>query len=63
MIRCRRRRWREPRFTGPIRPSHIGGERAVEGGYSIYGVGRQALVDILASRARDAGVRISYPAR
>ena len=39
---------------------HIGGERSVEGGYSIYGVGRQALVDILASRARDAGVRISY---
>jgi 2-polyprenyl-6-methoxyphenol hydroxylase-like FAD-dependent oxidoreductase len=39
---------------------HIGGEREVEGGSSIYGIGRQALVDILASRARDAGVRISY---
>jgi 2-polyprenyl-6-methoxyphenol hydroxylase-like FAD-dependent oxidoreductase len=38
----------------------VGGERAVKGGYSIYGVGRQDLVDILASRARDAGVRISY---
>jgi 2-polyprenyl-6-methoxyphenol hydroxylase-like FAD-dependent oxidoreductase len=39
---------------------HIGGERTVEGGYSIYGIGRQALVDTLASRARDAGVHISY---
>lgn len=39
---------------------HVGGERTVEGGYSIRTVGRQALVDILASRARDAGVRISY---
>ena len=39
---------------------HIGGEREVEGGYSMYSIGRQALVDILASRARDAGVRISY---
>jgi 2-polyprenyl-6-methoxyphenol hydroxylase-like FAD-dependent oxidoreductase len=39
---------------------HIGGEREVEGGYSINSIGRQALVDILASRARDAGVRIVY---
>jgi 2-polyprenyl-6-methoxyphenol hydroxylase-like FAD-dependent oxidoreductase len=39
---------------------HVGRERTVEGGYSIHSVGRQALVDILTSRARDAGVRMSY---
>lgn len=39
---------------------HVGRERAVEGGYSILCLGRQDLVNILASRAREAGVRISY---
>jgi 2-polyprenyl-6-methoxyphenol hydroxylase-like FAD-dependent oxidoreductase len=39
---------------------HIGGERETTGGYNVYNIGRQTLVDILADRARDAGVRISY---
>jgi 2-polyprenyl-6-methoxyphenol hydroxylase-like FAD-dependent oxidoreductase len=39
---------------------HIGGSREVQGGYSIYNVARQSLVDILARRASDAGVRIEY---
>ena len=39
---------------------HIGGEREVAGGYSMYSISRQDLVDILASRAGDAGVRICY---
>jgi 2-polyprenyl-6-methoxyphenol hydroxylase-like FAD-dependent oxidoreductase len=38
----------------------IGGSRAVWGGNAIYNIGRQCLVDILASRAREVGVRISY---
>lgn len=38
----------------------IGGQREMAGGYDVYSIGRQALVDILASRARDAGVRIRY---
>jgi 2-polyprenyl-6-methoxyphenol hydroxylase-like FAD-dependent oxidoreductase len=38
----------------------IRGERELAGGYDVYGIGRQALVDILAGRARDAGVQISY---
>jgi 2-polyprenyl-6-methoxyphenol hydroxylase-like FAD-dependent oxidoreductase len=38
----------------------IGTERVLQGGYSIRNIGRQALVDILASRARDAGVRVEY---
>lgn len=38
----------------------VGGERTVFDGYSIYSLGRKAIVDILANRAREAGVRISY---
>lgn len=38
----------------------IGGARETAGGYSVYNIGRHALVDILANRARDVGVRISY---
>lgn len=38
----------------------IGGSQEARGGYSIYNIGRQALVDILARRAKDAGVRIDY---
>jgi 2-polyprenyl-6-methoxyphenol hydroxylase-like FAD-dependent oxidoreductase len=39
---------------------HIRGEREVMGGCGVYTISRQALVEILASRARDAGVRITY---
>jgi 2-polyprenyl-6-methoxyphenol hydroxylase-like FAD-dependent oxidoreductase len=39
---------------------HISGEREMMGGCRVYGISRQALVEILASRARDAGVRITY---
>jgi 2-polyprenyl-6-methoxyphenol hydroxylase-like FAD-dependent oxidoreductase len=39
---------------------HIAGEREMAGGYSVYNISRQAFVDILASRAREVGVRISY---
>lgn len=39
---------------------HIGGERLIRGGYSIYNISRQALVNILASRALEAGVHVSY---
>jgi len=38
----------------------FGGERALADGYSVYNIARQALTDTLASRARDAGVRIGY---
>lgn len=39
---------------------HINGEREVQGGYNVYNIARKTLVDILASRARDVGVHISY---
>jgi 2-polyprenyl-6-methoxyphenol hydroxylase-like FAD-dependent oxidoreductase len=39
---------------------HVHGRRVASGGYSIFNIGRQALVNILTSRARDVGVRISY---
>jgi 2-polyprenyl-6-methoxyphenol hydroxylase-like FAD-dependent oxidoreductase len=38
----------------------IGGSRETQGGYSVYNIARQSLVDILARRASDAGVRIDY---
>jgi 2-polyprenyl-6-methoxyphenol hydroxylase-like FAD-dependent oxidoreductase len=39
---------------------HIGGSRETQGGHSIYNIARQSLVDILARRASDVGVRIDY---
>jgi 2-polyprenyl-6-methoxyphenol hydroxylase-like FAD-dependent oxidoreductase len=39
---------------------HIGGEREVRGGYNIYNIARKTLVDVLASRAREVGVHISF---
>lgn len=39
---------------------YIGGERRVRDRYSTYNVPRKALVDVLARRAREVGVRISY---
>jgi 2-polyprenyl-6-methoxyphenol hydroxylase-like FAD-dependent oxidoreductase len=38
----------------------VGSDRTVFGGYRIYSFARQAIVDILASRAREAGVHVSY---
>jgi 2-polyprenyl-6-methoxyphenol hydroxylase-like FAD-dependent oxidoreductase len=38
----------------------VDGERTVFGGYHIYSFARQTIVDILARRAQEAGVRISY---
>lgn len=38
----------------------FGGEQTYSDNYSVYNVARQVLTDTLASRARDAGVRITY---
>ena len=38
----------------------IGSSQVAQNGYSIYSIGRQALVGILARRASDVGVRIDY---
>ena len=38
----------------------IGSSQEAYGGYSIYNIGRQTLVDILARRASQTGVRIDY---
>jgi 2-polyprenyl-6-methoxyphenol hydroxylase-like FAD-dependent oxidoreductase len=39
---------------------HVGGERKTRDRYSTYNIPRKALVDVLAERAREVGVRISY---
>ncbi len=39
---------------------HVKGERIAQGGYDVYNVERKVLLEILADRAREVGVRVRY---